>query len=203
MANGLLSTLRIILWPRRRPASAQRVCVYRIGNVGDTACALPAIYAIRKAYPRAQLTLLTSPGRLGLPGAAELLTGADWLDEIIVYHAHEVAGLRARLRLVRLLRKRAFDVWFEIPQDAGFAVSLRNMLAARAVGPRWGYGWRVATIRICAQAQSELTQFPGEVDRLMTVVAQAGLPSAAPIFALPLKDQHRRAVDRLLAARGR
>jgi hypothetical protein len=51
LANALLAELRLCLWPRRRPAAPRRVCIYRIGNVGDTACAVPAMYAIRRAWP--------------------------------------------------------------------------------------------------------------------------------------------------------
>jgi lipopolysaccharide heptosyltransferase II len=201
LGDGFLAALRKILWPGRRPQSAERVCVYRIGNVGDAVCALPAIYAVRQAYPRAHLTLVTSPGRRDLPSAFDLLNGADWLDEIYIYYAEDVAGVMARLRLVRELRRRKFDVWFDIPQNVGFITALRNMLVARIADPRWGYGWRVGAIRVAAQAQSESAEAPNEVERLAAIVKAAGL-TVSPSFALPLNSEHRRRVDELLAAGG-
>ena len=64
----------------RRPATAQHVCVFRTGNVGDITCVLPAIHAVREAYPEARLTLLTSPGPRGMPSAVDVLEGAEWVD---------------------------------------------------------------------------------------------------------------------------
>jgi lipopolysaccharide heptosyltransferase II len=201
-ANGLLEVLRKILWPRKRPETAERVCVYRIGNVGDSVCALPAIAAIRRAYPHAHLTLVTSPGRRGLAGFQELLVGSDLIDDIVTYYSDEIAGFRARLTLVREMRRRAFEVWFQIPHDVGFRISLRNMIVARAAGVRWGYGWRLGTLRIGLRAQAELMRWPNEVDRLMDVVVRAGLPAASPVFPLPLADVDRDRVDRMLNASG-
>lgn len=201
LGDGFLAALRKILWPGKRPQSADRVCVYRIGNVGDAVCALPAIHAVRQAYPQAHLTLVTSPGRRDLPSAFDLLNGADWLDEIYIYYAEDVAGIMARLRLVRELRSRMFDVWFEIPQDVGFITALRNMVVARAAGPRWGYGWRVCTVRFARQAQSESAEAPNEVERLAAIVKAAGL-AVSPSFPLPLNGEHRRRVDEVLSAGG-
>ncbi|MEK7435597.1 MAG: hypothetical protein AAB150_01790, partial [Pseudomonadota bacterium] len=53
--NGLLHGFAILLWPRPRPESAERVCVFRIGYIGDIVCALPAIRGVRRAYPNAKL----------------------------------------------------------------------------------------------------------------------------------------------------
>ncbi len=195
--------MRKCLWPGERPREARRVCIYRNGNIGDIVCALSAMYAIRQAYPNAHLTLLTSPGRRGLPGAAELLQGADWLDELFVYYLDDIATFRQRLKLVRRLRERACDIWIELPQEmAPFGTALRNMLAARLAGAGWGYGWGISTIRWAAKAQSEFLRFPNEVERLLAVVSASGIPFGEPVFPLPLSDLHRRTVDDLLSGNG-
>ena len=108
-ANALLHGAAGCAWPRQRPLDAKRVCIYRIGNIGDTACAIPAMHAIRRAYPDAHLTLVTSPGKAGSIGARELLEGVSWLDEIVVYHAEDIATARGRLGLLHNLRARKFD----------------------------------------------------------------------------------------------
>src|SRR5271166_4941818 len=109
--NAILKGAARGAWPRRRPVDAQRVCIYRIGNIGDTACAIPAMHAIRRAYPAARLTLVTSPGKAGSIGARELLDGVSWIDEMVVYHAEDIAAVRGRIELIRNLRARRFDVW--------------------------------------------------------------------------------------------
>ena len=76
------------------------------------------------------------------------------------------------------------------------------MIAARMAGARWAYGWRVNTIRWAAHAQSELFTFPNEVERLLALAAECGIPSQAAVFPLPLRDCHRRVVDELVDKNG-
>lgn len=201
-ANGELEFLRRLLWPRKRPGKAARICLYRVGNIGDVTCAVPAMVSVRKAYPTAAITLLTSPGRRGMPGAKDLLDGADWLDAIWVYYADEVDTFWKRLGFLRRLQKASFDLWIELPNDlASVWMSLRNMCLARCAGAKWAYGWRINTIRWGAQAQSERRTFPGEVDRLIRILACAGIQTPAVVFPLPLLQQ-RRSIDTLLEKRG-
>jgi ADP-heptose:LPS heptosyltransferase len=197
-ANAILNGAARCLWPRRRPQDAQRVCIYRIGNIGDTACAISAMYAIRRAYPRAHLTLLTSPGKAGAIGARELLEGVSWLDEIVVYNSEDIATARGRLDLIRNLRTRNFDVWIELPVvAASLLTQFRNMAVARSVGAQWGFGWRYEP-RFAARAQTEFAEFPDEVDRLLEIIRAAGFAAHDSGFPLELSESNRQIVDELL-----
>jgi ADP-heptose:LPS heptosyltransferase len=198
-ANTSLTILRRCLWWSARPLKPDRVCIYRIGNVGDTACAVPAMHAIRRVYPDAHLTLVTSPGPGGLVGARELLAGAQWIDEMLVYPLERISTFTGRLALLRDLRARRFDVWIELPVVAArFRSLLRNLLVARAAGARWGFGWRLDSVFFGAQAQSEALAFPTEVERLLGLLARAGIAAGEINFAIPRSDDDRRAVDDLL-----
>src|ERR1019366_502260 len=146
----------------------ERICVFRIGNIGDIVCALPAIRCIRRAYPNARLTLLTSPGLMGMAGAAELLPGIDWIDELRVYFSEDIETLPQRWKLLRELRARHFDVWIELPNNlSSIFRQFRDMMFAWMTGVRWARGWRINTIRLAAQAQSEHLRFTNEVDRTL------------------------------------
>jgi ADP-heptose:LPS heptosyltransferase len=174
-ANYIVVGAARLLWRGPRPITARRICIYRIGNIGDTMCAVPAMRAIRKAYPEAHLTVVTSPGIAGTVGARELLEDSDWIDEVIVYHGEDIADLTGRLRVIGELRARNFDLWIELPVVAApLATLLRNMIAARIVGARWGFGWHYDGLRIFAQAQSEFLEFPDETDRLLRIIAAGG-----------------------------
>lgn len=206
IANLVLVLFRRCLWQSLRPSAPGRVCIYRIGNLGDVACAIPAMRAIRLAFPRAHLTLVTSPGRTGMPGASELLRGVTWLDEIVVYHSNDVAGPRAQMRWISSMRARKFDAWIELPPvDAPLRMLVRNMFAAWISGAGWGFGWRYDRMRLFARAQSELIEFPNETARLATLLASGGF--AAPTAQNPLEnspletsDAERAVVDQILAA---
>ena len=54
----------------RRVESPKKILVFKVGNIGDIICAIPSFIAIRKNYPEAEITLLTSPGVKGIPGAS-------------------------------------------------------------------------------------------------------------------------------------
>lgn len=200
--NAALDVAAKCLWPSRRPRDAKRVCIYRIGNIGDTACAIPAMHAVRRAYPGAHLTLLTSPGKSGSIGARELLEGVGWIDDIVVYHAEDIGTARGRLELIRNLRARQFDVWIELPAvAASLAKQFRNLAFARSAGVRWGFGWRYEP-RFAAPAQTEFVDFPDEVERLLAIVRAGGFAAEEDDFPLELGGANRRALTDLLERAG-
>lgn len=199
--NGALATMAAALWRQRRPDRAERVCLFRIGSIGDITCALPAMYAVRAAYPAARLTLLTSPGPAERPGAAELHAGLPWIDEIILYHSPDIETFPQRWSLLRSLRERRFDVWVELPNNLSTVWrQVRDMAFTRLLGVRWARGWQIGTLRYAAQAQSEYLHFPNEVERLLGIVDRAGFPTNAGLYGLTLPPGARRAVDDLLGA---
>lgn len=181
--NGFLGALRLCFWPRR-PRRIERIGVYRIGNIGDIVCAVPALYTIRRTYPKARLTLVTSPGKQDAPGARELLGDAEWIDELMIYYLDVGKGSSD---LVEQIRKRHFDLWIVLPPTPGqMRRLLRDMLAARFAGVRWGYGWQLDYLRLWGNAQSSVFTFPKETEWLMSIVKQAGMNAKEYAFPLAL-----------------
>src|SRR5258706_12354951 len=201
--NGTLNRAARLLWPRSRPATAERVCVFRIGHIGDIVCALPAIRAVREAYPTARLTLLTSPGPRGTDGAAEVLEGAEWIDELRIYYGDEIDTWSKRFSLLRELRTRSFDVWIDLPQDLSSVTrQFRDMTFAWLAGAKWARGWRIDTLRWAAQAQSEHLAFPNEVDRTLDIVRDAGFEMGETQFGLPRAPEVIARVAAMLRTKG-
>ena len=192
LGNGFLALMRISLWPRRRPLQPERICVYRIGAIGDLICATPALYAIRRAYPNARLTLLTTPGKYSRSRhAEELMAGVAWLDEIISYDLDEIRSFRNRIAFGQKLRAHKFDAWFDLTLDrAKFFRMIRDMLIARLLGARWGYGWRLEHLGFAARAEAAVREFPDEVERLALRLYSCGITGDATIFP-PFLDQLR------------
>lgn len=184
LGNACIAALRMALWPRRRPTHAARVCVYRVGAIGDLVCATPALWAIRRSYPDAHLTLLTTPGKYGHSRHADDLLGrAGWLDEIILYDLDEIRTIRDRLTFAARLRARKFDVWIDLTLDrAKFTRIIRDMLLARMLGVRWAFGWRLEHIGFAARAEAEVREFPDEVERLAALLCAGGIDGDATIF---------------------
>ena len=59
--NLLLQSIASFLFKKSKP-DPKRIIVYKTGNIGDIACAVPALIAIRRANPNAHICLITSPG---------------------------------------------------------------------------------------------------------------------------------------------
>ncbi len=109
--------------------------------VGDAVMSLPALRALRAAYPRARLTVVAKPW------VADLYARESFADEVIRYSA---VTLRGKLAFALSLRARRFDTAvllqnaFEaaalaraagIPRRIGYARDGRSWLLTDAIAP--------------------------------------------------------------------
>lgn len=80
-------------------ADTKRVLIYRLGSLGDTVVALPALHLIARAFPNAERRMLTNfPVNVKAPPAAAILEGSGLVHGYFRY----VAGTRNPLELFRL-----------------------------------------------------------------------------------------------------
>src|SRR5260370_40259925 len=92
--------------------------------VGDAIMALPALQAVRKRFPEAEISILA------LPYVADIYRGQGVADELIGYdRGGEHAGVRGRERLAAALRAKKLAAALLVPSafvaawiacDAGF-----------------------------------------------------------------------------------
>lgn len=196
--NGVLSLLRALLWLRSMPRNPKNICIHRVGQIGDILCAIPAMKAIRKAYPEADITLLTSPGEEGNPGAAELLKGAEWIDHLYVYYSTEINSLRKIWSFADKLRYERFDIWFQLPQDlTTFKTELRNMFFARVIGVKWAGGYHVNTLKFFVRNQAEHQRFIRESKLQCQHLKDIGINSSNAGFELRIPDEEYTSAERL------
>jgi len=176
---------------RRAPQPAS-ILVVRLGNVGDIVVALPAFHALRKLYPKARLTLLSSPTARGAPGAQEVLANDPTFDDIIVYYADQ----SRRPDFINTLRNRIAHF------DIDLALVLPNHLTrfrnlAKHLTLLWATGVRqVAGLRLVTPADYEIRQ----VDRLVRLLGELGPAEVEPLPWITPSDTHLAQADRLLAA---
>ena len=105
-----------------------RFLIIRFGSIGNTLVSLPAVRAIRKAYPSSFISMVVSPG------IDELLSDVPWIDELIVYDMHGThKSLLAYFQFIRSLRRRHFDT----------AVMFKRFLRSELIGLLSGAGRRV------------------------------------------------------------
>jgi heptosyltransferase-2 len=114
-----------------------RILVHEVNWLGDLVMSLPALNALRRAFPTARLSVLVDR-RL-----AAFFDGTGWIDEVIWLHRASSASALAHLpRLIADLRARRFDLAVVFPNS--FVSALRVALAGipmRAGFVREGRGW--------------------------------------------------------------
>ncbi len=123
------------------------ILIYKIGNIGDVVCAVPSLIAIRRAYPEAKITLLTSPGQIGAIGAKEILKGSWYIDELKVYYSQDINSYQKIKKFIGHLRENYYDLFIQIPDDlADFKTLFRNMVFAKFIGAKSAFGFKIRSI---------------------------------------------------------
>jgi ADP-heptose:LPS heptosyltransferase len=154
---------------------------------------MPAIVAIRKKFPDAQLDVLTNAGGTNLVSLSRLLSNTTY-NEIIDYLGYKPGAL------LRLLKSDPYDLVIELPQDqASLASQLRNMIFFRLARIRSGFGWQVNTIFRFRQAQERHLKFISERTRLLNILNLHGIQSGgANVYPLEITSDDQSVVDSVL-----
>src|ERR1041385_5050174 len=88
----------------------QRILVKEVNWLGDVVMSLPALKAIRRAYPDAWLAVLIKRE------LASFFDGSTWIDEVIPYTvAKGWQGVLDRRRIIGLIRQRQPDLAILLP----------------------------------------------------------------------------------------
>jgi ADP-heptose:LPS heptosyltransferase len=118
----------------------RRVLIFRMGSLGDTIVALPALRLVARAFPEAERRILTNfPVSNRAPPLAEVLDGTDLASGFFAYPA----GTRrpsALWGLLRELRSWKPDAAVYLKEAANWRRSLRDWLFLKATGARRVHG---------------------------------------------------------------
>ena len=177
-----LRLLSGLLFPKRRWTEPVRhLVIYRVGNIGDTVVAIPAMAELRSAFPNAHITLLTSAGKADLPGAAEVLSAFPGVvNEIVSYYPAEMRSLKGLQQIKARLHAHAphppqIDAWVSLPVTMqGIFRGYREVLLARLFGSRRATGFTVLLPEFFKRTYIKHHPLPKTSDWLLTLV-QRGL----------------------------
>jgi heptosyltransferase-3 len=178
----LLNTLARL---RFRPLAGQavrHVVVYRVGNIGDTVVAIPALTALREAFPEAIITLLTSSGSSELPGAAMVLEVFPGLvNRIVSYLPSEIKTLTGLRRLrSEVTAIGGVDLFVDLPVSMQtLRRGLQELFLAHWLGSRSALGFALLLPGVFKSAYCRRMpeRIPRTADWLCSIVVQSlGLP---------------------------
>lgn len=156
------------------PPRADNLLVIKVRGLGDTLLATPALRALRRAYPRAGISVLVSAA------GQEVLAANPYVDRVVVCSDK---NWWSTLRLAAELRA------FHHDGVVALHASLRTALLALATGA----AWRVvhnhsgknhfATIPILAKKESK-----SAIERDLDAIRALGVPDDGPELDFPLSD---------------
>jgi ADP-heptose:LPS heptosyltransferase len=112
----------------------QKIAILRALQLGDLLCSIPAIRALRNAYPNAEITLF------GLPWASTLVERfPDYFDRFIHFPGIEglpeqVYNADAYVHFVDTMRSNQFDLLIQMQGSGSFVNEMLPQLGAKVFG---------------------------------------------------------------------
>ncbi len=187
---------------RHSRSSARRaILVFRVGLLGDTLVALPAIDAIRRRFPGRRLVLLTSPpANPSWVSPWDVLKETGWFDEVVFYDA----SLRSARNIGRIasmalaLRRQRFEHAFVLAPPRSARQAVRDRLFFQFLV---GAGTCVAAPATPARSR---TAAAGEREgiRLLRIVEPGARDKDVHEFRLHIPHRERQAASRILLELG-
>ena len=177
----------------RIPANPSRILVGLISPIGDTLLATPALAALRRAFPKAEIAALVAPSNAGI------LSGNPDVDRLIFAPAQGAEPeWRRYLAALRALRRERFDLIINFSGASGLTTRFAHPFTPRMFLdlPRW---WFLAGGDATLRERRAVDQY------LRTLAPLVAAPPTDPEARVPrihLTAQDR-AQARELLARGR
>jgi len=208
LQNGALLFLRRLLF-RRDPCSPERILIFRSSAVGDFICALPALHGLRKRFPQARITLMTTP--TGNPkywdvvrqAAAQELASPRLVDSVLLFDARRLRSASELVRLRKQLQALNPDHVYLLPfTGEPFIRRLKKFVLLWLLGIRRNlYGYRIdKTLGALQRAQFLSGGYPHQaVEALNAVNGQPETAVPEMVFCLDVPAQVVRRVDELWA----
>lgn len=177
----------------------KRILIYRFGNLGDIVCAMPAMVAVRQFFPKAWIGFLTNKEMSGSPDPESILSGNNFLNEIITYNTTKLREPGYLLAFFKKMYSLKIDlmIYLARPKTSNMRlcrdyVFFRLTVCRRLVGfkrrkPSGSY----------VKDGVILPVFTQEVDRLVALLTPLGINQTEIKFCLPIKEKDIQAIDSL------
>lgn len=175
-----------------KPQTVKKIAVFRALQLGDMLCAIPAIKALRAAYPKAQITLI------GLPWAATLLQRfPDYFDDFVHFPGYpglpeqpfdDIAFVDFKLQM----EEEQFDL---LLQMQGNGTIVNKMLAD--LKPKHLAGFHNADSKMNSSLFIEYPEGISEIHRHLALMKNLGVPVKNDVMEFPVLPQDNEEVRRL------
>ena len=123
-------------------AAVKNILIIRLKGLGDILLSMPAVKALKEAYPKAGISVLVNRE------AEPLLLGLPFIDEIILYNRQKHGGLFGGIRMLKEIHNRKFDLVLDLIGNPRSALITALSGAKYKVGTthrirQWAYNIKV------------------------------------------------------------
>jgi ADP-heptose:LPS heptosyltransferase len=173
-------------------APPRRIAVFRALQLGDLLCAVPALRALRHAWPEARITLI------GLPWAKDFVARIPYLDDFLLFPGfpglpETTPNLSAIPEFLSKARACEFDLAIQMHGSGELTNPIVAMLGARhTAGFVTPKGWCMEPTRYL-----EWPEHLHELRRLLALAEFIGAPPRGEHIELPLHDSEALAFEDL------
>jgi ADP-heptose:LPS heptosyltransferase len=184
-------------WTRRcdRLGQPAQIAVFRALALGDLLCTIPALRALRRAFPRSRITLI------GLPWAEQLVRRfGQYLDAFMAFpgfpgfpeQPFDVAALPTFLQRAQ---SRGFDLALQLHGSGTLSNPVVTMLGARHTAGYFRSG------EFCPDVERFVPWRPGEheVQRYLALLRELGIAADDAALEFPVTDEDREDLRRAAA----
>ncbi|MFH0998625.1 MAG: lipopolysaccharide heptosyltransferase II [Pseudomonadota bacterium] len=182
------------------------ILIVKLSAIGDVIHTLPALNAIRSAYPSAHITWLIEEA------AAPLIIGHSALDRVIVSRRKSWIGdlrkgqwrpvIREAAGLVQTLRDTAYDLVFDFQALLKSGVLVVLCRGSRKIGFDRGMEHQEHSYLFLNERVAPVDMNGHAILRSLMMLDAAGILSREIVYRLPIQAADRQAVTRLLTLEG-
>ncbi len=180
------------------PAQTRRIAILRALKLGDLLCTVPALRALRSAYPKAKITLI------GLPWAAEFVQRfSHYLDDFIEFPGHPAFPEREpRIQDVAPFFAKTYRRKFDLALQMQGSGSISNALTV-LFGAKQTAGFYIPG-EYCPDESHYLIypEHKPEIWRHLSLMSMLGIPLQGDHLEFPVTQADREEFERLAVARG-
>ena len=145
----------------------RKILVIQLGDIGDVVWAIPAFWALRAAFPQADLSVLVRNNN------GEFLLDDSNIDKIFTVHGESVLG---GLRLLRNLRREKFDLLFDLrADDRGAFISFFSGAKMKAAQYYSSLSWRNRAFTHLVDSPSSKERVLGAAEQSLKIIRGFGI----------------------------
>lgn len=176
---------------------AKKILLIQLGDIGDVVWTTPTIWAVKEAYPEAELSLLVRQGNGAL---LEADPSVDRIIEVKKYQNGFYKRLRDQLSFLVHFRGECFDMVIDLRADERGAIMARLSGAPARVAQYYAAVpfWRNRCFTLLVNPPPRGKEVRGAAEQSLRIVRELGIEAKATVPRLWIKEEVNERVFALL-----